>query len=248
MASFIGTKEEFKRYIGPMLRNLVQQITRKYKTEIGSCQHCGTTDTLEAAHIHGRGRGTIIDNIIDEYTTNNTITINLTDFEKLFRDEHQNISETIIILCKACHSKYDATPLEAEQANTVEPTVATNSIKPMVQIKLKDKPKSRRLFSNQEIQQRISQIARSLTTEELDKLCSPYESKDIFGINFPLFIKTPKNITGASKRSLVKDEAGINRWTWKYEFEKNDFLYAITTQWYEKNDSNVKQWLHKHED
>lgn len=60
MASFVGTKEEFKRYVGPMLRNLVQQLTKKHKMEIGKCEHCGTVENLEAAHKHGKDRGSLI--------------------------------------------------------------------------------------------------------------------------------------------------------------------------------------------
>ena len=39
MGTFAGTKEDFKRYIGPFLRNLVQQITKKHKRNVGICQH-----------------------------------------------------------------------------------------------------------------------------------------------------------------------------------------------------------------
>ena len=67
MASFVGTKVEFKRYVGPMLRNLVQQLTRKHKLKVGRCEHCGTTEMLEAAHVHGKDRGTIIDKILNNY-------------------------------------------------------------------------------------------------------------------------------------------------------------------------------------
>lgn len=232
MASFVGSKEEFNRYIGPRLRNLVQQITRKRKMEIGRCEHCGHTESLEAAHIHGRNRSAIIDRILNQYTNNSVVTIDLADFEKHFRNEHHIIDETILILCRTCHTKYDA-----------EPNTAPNPAS-------KPAPsggKRNRLFSNQEIQQRISKVAKSLTDQELEQLCGKRKSKEEFDINFPLFIRVPKN-TSSSIHDAVKDEQGVNRWTWKYQFEKDGFLYAITTQWYEKNDKHVKQWLSKYEE
>ena len=61
MASFIGTNKEFRRYMGPRLRNLVQQITKSHKAEISACEHCGTKENLESAHVHGRNRNDIID-------------------------------------------------------------------------------------------------------------------------------------------------------------------------------------------
>jgi len=106
MASFVGSREEFKRYIGPRLRNLVQQLTKQHKMAIGRCQLCGDTELLEAAHIHGRTRGKIIDKILNDYTNNNIVTIDLADFETHFRNEHHVIDETILILCKRCHKQY----------------------------------------------------------------------------------------------------------------------------------------------
>ncbi len=103
MASFVGTKKEFKRYVGPMLRNLVQQLTRKHKMEIGQCKHCGATEMLEAAHVHGKDRGALIDKILNNYTNNNVVTIDLDNIKKKLRKEHRLIDETILIICRSCH-------------------------------------------------------------------------------------------------------------------------------------------------
>ena len=103
-----------------------------------------------------------------------------------------------------------------------------------------------RLFSNKEIEDKISQVARTISEDELEQLCDKRASKELFNIDVPLFIKCSKNLSEASKRNAVKDEQGISRWTWKFEFERNNFLYAITTQWYPRHDIKVKEWLHKH--
>ena len=70
--------------------------------------------------------------------------------------------------------------------------------------------------------------------------------KMIFDINFPLLLKVPDNYTYSEKTEAVKDEGGINRWTWKFEFKRNGSSYAITTQWYDRNDEYVRKWLRKH--
>ena len=61
MASFIGTNKELRRYIGPRLRNLVQQITKNHKADIAACEYCGNSENLESAHVRGRDRNEIID-------------------------------------------------------------------------------------------------------------------------------------------------------------------------------------------
>ena len=245
MASFVGTKEEFKRYIGPMLRNLVQQLTKKHKMEVGCCEHCQATENLEAAHVHGKDRGALIDKILNKYTTNSMVTIDLADFEQHFRNEHHEIDKTILILCRTCHSKYDSEAPVVKEPTPSQPPAEDK--KPLQRPKTipQSQPKGKRLFTNQEIQYEISSLAKTLPTHELEELCKPQPSKDLFNLNFPLFIRVSKNTTPASKREAVKDSKGINRWTWRYEFEKENYIYAITTQWYEKNDMLVKQWLHK---
>jgi hypothetical protein len=86
----------------------------------------------------------------------------------------------------------------------------------------------------------------TISEEKLEQLCNKKVSKEIFNIGVPLFIKCPKNISEKLKRDAVKDAKGRNRWTWDFEFERNNFLYAITTQWFQYNDIKVNEWLLNH--
>ncbi|MFC5194774.1 hypothetical protein ACFPH8_05485 [Bizionia hallyeonensis] len=107
------------------------------------------------------------------------------------------------------------------------------------------KIKSKRIYSNSEIQEKISVSARKLSDTDLEKLCLKDYSKITFNINFPLFLKVPDHFTYAEKSIAVKDEGGMNRWTWKYEIKRNGYSYAISTQWYPRNDEFVQRWLRK---
>ena len=104
-----------------------------------------------------------------------------------------------------------------------------------------------RIFSNKQIQQRISSVAESIADHELEQLCNESTSKGLFGISFPLFVKVPSTENQATKKQAVKSSDGVNRWTWKFEFVRNGFSYAICTQWYPKNDHFVQQWLNAHQ-
>ncbi|MCX7066221.1 MAG: hypothetical protein NTW85_00745 [Methylococcales bacterium] len=113
----------------------------------------------------------------------------------------------------------------------------------------KDVSSSERLFSNQEIQRKISSIAKNISEDELELLCKKEESKKLFNLSIPLFIKCPKDISKELKNKVIKDAKGRNRWTWEFEFEfdRNNFIYAITTQWIQRNDIKVKEWLDNHQ-
>lgn len=114
MASFIGTRKEFKRFIGPRLRNLVNIRTKAYRIGIANCNHCGSPDHLESAHVRGRDRNQIIDALLKRFTHDEVVTIDLAKFEQLFVSEHEPIERTILILCRDCHGKYEAVTIEAE--------------------------------------------------------------------------------------------------------------------------------------
>lgn len=107
MATFTGTADEFKRYLGPRLRNLVQQITKSHKATVGACEHCGGGGTLEAAHIHGRGRNQIIAELLGRRSANEVVSLDLGELEARFRSEHEPVEKAILILCQPCHTRYD---------------------------------------------------------------------------------------------------------------------------------------------
>jgi len=103
-----------------------------------------------------------------------------------------------------------------------------------------------RLYTNKEIQLKISKAAERLPLEELESFCQKAKSTAVFGISFPLFVKLPATANQMSKRAAVKTEDDVNRWTWKYEFERNGYVYAVCTQWYPKNDALVQEWLEQY--
>lgn len=107
MAKFVGNGREFKRYVGPFLRNLVQQITKKYKQSVGACEHCGAINRLQAAHVADRDRTEIIDQLLAASDNDSVVEVDLVAFENEFKEEHFPIEDCILILCKDCHLKYD---------------------------------------------------------------------------------------------------------------------------------------------
>ena len=100
-----------------------------------------------------------------------------------------------------------------------------------------------RLYTTSEIQEKISTVAKGLSDTDLDKLCKKDHSKAMFDISTPLFLRVPAHFTPTEKSDALKDAKGVNRWTWEFEFERNGFDYAISTQWYARNDEFVQRWL-----
>ncbi|HAQ69981.1 MAG TPA: hypothetical protein DCR48_03300 [Flavobacteriales bacterium] len=75
---FIGTKEDFNKYLSGYCRNLVQKITKAYKLQIGQCEKCEEKNKqLDAAHVHGKERREIINSILKDFTMRDSMEINL---------------------------------------------------------------------------------------------------------------------------------------------------------------------------
>ncbi len=108
MVTFEGNLSEFKKYIGPRLRNVVQYISRKHKLSVAACEHCGSSEKLEAAHVKGRNRNVIIEEILSHFLDGDVYRVDLGKFEDLFKNEHNPVEKSIIVLCHDCHLKYDA--------------------------------------------------------------------------------------------------------------------------------------------
>lgn len=121
MATFKGTNSEFKRYIGPRFRNVVNIITKKQRAVVGACEHCGLSENLESAHVHGRNRIQIIDLLLGTIDKGDAVEVDLKQFEEAFKSEHEPFEKAILVLCTACHRKYDSPafrPKAPSQAET----------------------------------------------------------------------------------------------------------------------------------
>ncbi len=87
---FKGDLKSFNYFIGPRLRNIIPSLTRKYKREIGKCEHCGITNKeFDAAHKHDFNRKKIIEKILSDFRVNDVeYEVDLTDFEEKYKLEH----------------------------------------------------------------------------------------------------------------------------------------------------------------
>jgi len=110
MATFHGTIVEFQKYIGPLIRNNVQSLTKARKRKLGSkCEECGEKRELEAAHI-GTSRPALIQNALKSYEIgpDGKITVDLEEARRKILEAHKPIEKHIRLLCRECHEKLDA--------------------------------------------------------------------------------------------------------------------------------------------
>ncbi len=114
MAEMTCTIEEFHKFIGPRIRNSIQSLTKRKKKELGYiCQMCDKKRELEAAHIRGRDRKSVIESVLMEYLIDGDdkrIRVDLDEVEGRIMSDHKPIDRYFKFLCATCHVEYDSIP------------------------------------------------------------------------------------------------------------------------------------------
>lgn len=254
--TFVGTKKEFRRYVGPALRNLVQQVGRRHRTIIGACEHCNSTENLEAAHVTGKDRNRIFNQLLIQYKVGDHYQVNLREFEARFKEEHHPNKKSLLILCRSCHVKYDSLPikeaLQPEIKNKVEELAPSNKIYESIS---KVKTTNSRIFTKEEFakfrRMKIGRLVRSTLPEliesgrvgatEFMKLQDSSYSKITFDVNYPVLKKVDENKPIAEQ----KMDKGYQRFYAKPEKSAGK-RYLITKEWYDRNHEPYLRWLKKY--
>jgi hypothetical protein len=109
MAKFEGTFQEFHHYIGPKIRNAVNVLTKKEREGRNRvCEDCCEGGkTLEAAHIHGRGRRDLIEEVLARYLQDGIVRCDLKTTEQEILELHYPLADSFKFICKPCHTRYD---------------------------------------------------------------------------------------------------------------------------------------------
>jgi hypothetical protein len=110
MATFIGTEKEFIKFVGPLIRNLIQNKTRPHKKKAakGVCEGCKETRELQAAHVHGNDRLQIIRAVLSAHNSDGVVKCELELVVKKIISAHMPIGDFFKFLCESCHKDYDA--------------------------------------------------------------------------------------------------------------------------------------------
>lgn len=108
MAIIKCTIQEYHHFIGARIRNAIQSLTSKARKERnGICEHCGNKGELDSAHIHGKGRRDIIENILLNYMVDDLVYGDLDEIEGRILSKHHPVESAFKFLCKPCHVAYD---------------------------------------------------------------------------------------------------------------------------------------------
>jgi hypothetical protein len=134
MAEFEGKLDDFYTFLGPRTSNIVTNIASTYRKGKSCTQKkedgkaCGKWRYLDAAHLKGRERKKLIEEILEEHAEKletDKYKIELTKFEEAFRKKHTDFDKVIEFMCRKHHKVYDTKnkikPNEDEYIEVEEP-------------------------------------------------------------------------------------------------------------------------------
>ena len=206
MPRFIGTVDDYEKYIGPRIRNIVNILAKNERNNRnGKCEFCGEHAELESAHKHGKERKTIIREALKKYNNGTYFDVDVEKCEKEILELHKPIEKTFYFLCRKCHRKYDNN--KSENKSSVNKDI-TNE--PINNEKLKiavDK-------CDDVIVNEINKIDRRIKGWLLRR--EQYNSKILYA-----FIKIYKQNNGIVKYTQLCEEANIPDFKENFDQMKN---------------------------
>lgn len=229
MASFVGTFDEFIKYINPRVKNVVNGISRVYKQKIGRCEHCDSIDaTLEAAHVTGRERPVIIEEVLQDYVNGEIVTVDLEVFENHFKQAHDPISDVIKVLCRPCHIQYDNQAEPAVEQVAIQAAAATDLVEP-------DN------ITNAEITDALRRITLQLPEIEIKKLLDSEYCRRRFDVSFSVLKEVPFGSDIETIRWYAQVN-GYNRWSTQRPIQSGNRKFLVLTQWYDRSRIPFLRW------
>lgn len=177
MAFFEGTIQEFHKFIGPRIRNQINTKTKRIRdNRKGICEFCGNKSELDSAHIHGKDRRSIIEDVLASYNLDGLVKIELSEIENMIIDKHYPIEQTFKFLCKSCHRKYDEPHKQKKTKKNVLLVQSDTAFSKLDRIKLWAKKPTQ---NNSKIISAYLILSNkdSVKLDDLEKLCSDVSSQ-----------------------------------------------------------------------
>lgn len=241
MAKFTGTERDFYHFLGPHYRNLVNSLTRKAKAaHNGVCQHCGEkVGSLDAAHVHGRGRKDLLSSLLQTYRHDDEIIIdNLDAFDQAFVALHEPIDKTFLFLCRNCHMQYDAHAKDqpTDIAESIGHAPSHGSLPEKISSQDYASVMSCSPNQGESFQDFVKRALRALykagllSPTEIQRLQERDYSNQTFHIQFPLLIKEDNLSESLRKRYWVsehifEDFYACSQW-WRDNFSDYETKFA----------------------
>lgn len=128
----VGTVEEIERSVSAQYCNLVQHAFKRFRDDVGACEHCGSTDRLERAHRSDCARPVLLRRAIQEVgrrREDGRLEVSSRALQLRFLEFHRDdfVGRRLLVLCNPCHRRYDCVP---SPSNVFESSVESNSVPP----------------------------------------------------------------------------------------------------------------------
>jgi hypothetical protein len=251
MARFIGTIDDYEKYIGPRIRNIVNTFAKNERdSKNGKCEFCGKTAELESAHKHGKERKTIIRNALKKYDNGTYFDVDIEKCEQEVLELHKPINSVFYFLCRECHRNYDSSnkpEITVDDQQTVKiqtENIIYNNVEDIINIRGINIPLHKSISEKtQDFVKRILHLFfdnNFLSDAEIENMLDKNYCKETFGIAFPII---------QNDQTRLQDRKGHYRY-WSNEIFGNE--YYACSQWWKTNEKiyrrKLSEWIRKIEE
>jgi ribosome-binding protein aMBF1 (putative translation factor) len=211
MARFIGTIDDYEKYIGPRIKNVVNTFAKSERDSRNrKCEFCGKNAELESAHKHGKERKQLIKEALKKYDNGTYFDVDVEKCEHDILELHNPINSVFYFLCRECHRKYDSNNSQEIIVNT-QPSMENDAKKEYSN----NKPHQLQVNKNDdEIVNEINKIERRIKGWFLNR--EQKNSKILYA-----FIKIYEENNGIVEYNKLKETAGITKFDLNFNQMKN---------------------------
>lgn len=209
MAIFEGTIQEFHHFLGPRIRNAINNFTRTYRNQRkGICEGCKQKKELHSAHVQGQGRRSIIEEVLSSSLVDKKIRCDIGDIEKKIMDTHRPIEKNFKFLCHTCHVLYDSNSTKPSSKSSKQLEVSPVEFRKLHRIELwANRPHQ----TNHKIIKAYLQLEKggAVRLDDLKRFCSNKSISEYYVEKFDGHYASMKTDSGKSHGKVFCDTKGL---------------------------------------
>ncbi|MFV0174920.1 hypothetical protein OBK14_11495 [Empedobacter falsenii] len=248
MAFIQGTLEEVYTFLGPRTSDIVTQLARPHRKKNGIRKSCGELNNdgsickqytgLHAAHLKGRERKILIQEILEEFgekITNITYKIDLNLFEEEFKKKHENFHDVIKFMCPKHHKNYDLN--NGIDSSKEDPIIDFEEIEEIIEISelIENEDPLDTLLKNKDFVLSAFEKIKLMNNQDeiILTITDPEKCKQLFNLDFAILIEINKITEDLHRRYYSKD----------IFIDHYGNEYKITNHWFKLQIEAFENWL-----
>lgn len=110
--SFIGTRKQIFKHLGPLISSWENEILEKYQIENPRCERCKSMEFPKAVERNPSNPKKLLKLIFNDFPSKQKQSVSLLEMETKYKNHFTNNHDRFIVLCRSCNQKEENRKIE----------------------------------------------------------------------------------------------------------------------------------------